>query len=190
MNSSKDEIIFNFKNKFEDLFKRHEVALNTINELTEKNKFLEAYSKREGKQGLYPSNNPNSGVNLGVLMMSEKEINEDILKEDVKAEKYTINMKVNIKKFNNQHNIFNHGNLRGARNSAEAAGLQVNPNMDNQKKQDIMVISEEIYQKRISKVCYFIKGMILIKFRNLLTLKLETMSNRVKKTFHIHLFLI
>jgi len=190
LNSSKDEIIFNFKNKFEDLFKRHEVALNTINELSEKNKFLEAYTKRDGKQGLYPSNNPNGGVNLGVLMMSEKEINDDILKEDIKAENYTINMRVNIKKFNNQHNLFNHGNLRGARNSAEAAGLQINPNLDNQKKQDIMVISEEIYQKRISKVCYFIKGMILIKSQNSLTSKPENMSDQVKKIFLTHQYLI
>ncbi len=123
------------------------MALNTINELTEKNKFLEAHTKRD-KQGLmYPSNNP--GVNLGVLMMSEKEANEDILREDIKAENYTINMKVNIKKYNNQHNLF-HQNIRN-RGGVEGA-TQAHPNLDNQKNQDILVISEEIYQKRISKV--------------------------------------
>lgn len=117
------------------------MALNTLNELTEKNKFLEACAKRD-KQGLYPSNNP--GVNLGVLMMSEKEANEDILKEDIKSENYTINMKLNIKKYNNQHNLY-HQNIRNR---------DANPNLENQKndQQDIMVISEEIYQKRISKV--------------------------------------
>lgn len=127
------------------MFSRHEVALNTINELTEKNKYLEAYAKRD-KQGLYPSNNP--GVNLGVLMMSEKEPTEDLLKEDVKAENYTINMKVNIKKYNNQHSLY-HQNIR---NRGAEGALQAHPNLDNQKNQDILVISEEIYQKRISKV--------------------------------------
>ena len=127
------------------MFSRHEVALNTINELTEKNKFLEVYAKRD-KQGLYPSNNP--GVNLGVLMMSEKEANEDILKEDAKAENYTINMKLNIKKYTNQHNLYHQNKrIRGAEGA-----IQAHPTLDNQKNQDIMVISEEIYQKRISKV--------------------------------------
>ena len=145
LNASKDDIIKNFKEKFDDLFYRHEIALNTINELTEKNKFLEVYAKRD-KQGLYHSNNP--GVNLDVLMMSEKEANEDILKEDVQGENYTINMKVNIKKYNNQHSLY-HQNIR---NRGAEGALQAHPNSANQKKQDIMVISEEIYQKRISKV--------------------------------------
>jgi len=145
LNGSKDEIILNFKNKFDDLFSRHEVALNSINELTEKNKFLETYAKRD-KHGLYPS--INQGVNLGVLMMSEKEPTEDLLKEDLKAENYTINMKLNIKKFNNQHSMY-HQNIR---NRGVDGAIQAIPNLDNQKNQDIMVISEEIYQKRISKV--------------------------------------
>ncbi len=137
-----------------------------MNELSEKNKFLEAYMKREGKQGLYPSNNQNNGVNLGCLMASEKEINEEIIKEDLNAENYTINMKLNIKKYSNQNAIFNNGNLRCIRPNTETQIIKSNPINDNQNKQDIMVISEEIYQKRISKVCYFIKGMILIKSQN------------------------
>lgn len=84
-------------------------------------------------------------------MMSEKDNNEDILNEENKRENYTINMKVNIKKNNNQPFIYQ--NMRGTRtfNNSEY-GNQGNPSIDNQKKQDIMVISEEIYQKRISKV--------------------------------------
>ena len=88
-------------------------------------------------------------MNLGVLMMSEKEPTDDILKEDVKAENYTINVKVNLKKYNKSHNnLFPHN----IRNRGSQVSIQAHPHLDNQKGQDIMVISEEIYQKRISKV--------------------------------------
>lgn len=139
LNLHKEDTIRNLKHKFEDLFKRHENALNNISELTEKIKLLEIITKKE-KNNLYPSNN---GVNLGNLMMSENEISENITTHDHSPEKFTINMKLNIKKFNHYPSI---------RPSNTQGGVQHTSPGEINKRQDILVISEEIYQKRISKV--------------------------------------
>lgn len=78
-------------------------------------------------------------------MNSEKEISEDLIKKekDSQPENYTINMKVNLKNFN-QQNSRSLMNLNSHRNFQRPK--------ENTKKDDILVISEEIYQKRLSKV--------------------------------------
>lgn len=76
-------------------------------------------------------------------MMSEKEISENITTNDPSPEKFTINMKLNIKKFNHYPTI---------RAPNTQGGIPHTSPGENNKRQDILVISEEIYQKRISKV--------------------------------------
>ena len=117
------------------MFIRHGSALNLNDELTEKNKFLELNSRNEK---FYPSNN--NLINLNSLMNSEKDVLEDCIKNENQPENYTINMKVNLKNFNKKSTA-----LLNSRRSL------ITPTPSD-KSNDILVISEEIYQKRISKV--------------------------------------
>lgn len=133
-------MIINLKQKFDDLFIRHGSAINLIDELTEQNKYLE-HNCRNEKQ----SNSSNKNlINLNCLMNSEKEITEDFVKKEkeTQPENYTINMKVNLKKINK--NSLSHINL----NSRRSMNLpNHNFNMRNER-DDNLIISEEIYQKR------------------------------------------
>jgi hypothetical protein len=146
--NKKDELVQNLKQKFDDLFLRHGSALNLIDELTEKNKFLEINCRRESN--LSPANSTNL-INLNCLMNSEKEILADDYtkkEKDNKQENYTINMKVNFKNLNkNSIPFINLNSRRGLTNQLKNFNEKYYSKND-----DILTISEEIYQKRLSKV--------------------------------------
>lgn len=140
---TKDELVQNLKEKFDDLFQRHESALNLIDELTEKIKILELNTRTEKN---YPSENQQ--INLNYLMNSEKETIDDFIKKENQQENYTINMKVNFKNFKNkQKNL-----LRKSKMDSMINLIDKNQNVLIGKKDEILEISEEIYQKKFSKV--------------------------------------
>jgi hypothetical protein len=129
---------------------RHGSALNLIDELTEKNKFLEFNNKKESNSSFHSTNN--NLINLNCLMNSEKEISADDFtkkEKENKQENYTINMKVNFKNLNNQKSM----NLLNLNSRRININTQKNYNENiYSKKDNILTISEDIYQKRLSKV--------------------------------------
>lgn len=108
---------------------KHQGLLKIYQEQLDRNRRLEMNHR---ENSLYGSTQSKAGLNLEGLMMSNNSKEEELVKiSEVQPENYTLNMKVNIKPQKN----FSHN-------------LNIRNNLHNNIKKDILVISEEIIQKK------------------------------------------